>query len=132
MKATRTNRHLVVDDEKDVRRVLRAFIESRHASIAVDEAASGEEALGLVDSAGLDGYDVVWTDFKMDGMTGLQCADALRKKGFQKYIVMFSGNPAPDVDAGQKAAIIDTFLRKPVRKRTIHDLPILQLFDDTK
>ncbi len=115
-----------------MRRVLRALVENRHRSIVVDEAASGEEALVLVDGAGLDGYDVVWTDFKMDGMTGLQFAEALRKKGFQKYIVMFSGNPAPDVDAAQKAAVIDTFLRKPVRKKAIQDLPVMQLAHDVE
>jgi CheY-like chemotaxis protein len=126
----RSNRHLVVDDEKDCRTVLRAFLRSKSSAIVVDESESGEDALVLLDQVGLDSYDVIWTDFKMRGMSGLEFAVALRKKGFRKYIAMVSGGPSEEVQHAQQMSVIDLVCLKPVRKKSIHDLPIMRLFED--
>jgi DNA-binding NtrC family response regulator len=72
IEALRTNRHLVVDDEKANRTLMRRLLESKSSSIVVDEAENGQAALDLVRTIGKDGYDVIWTDLNMDGMDGLE------------------------------------------------------------
>jgi CheY-like chemotaxis protein len=129
VRVTPKNRFLVVDDDKNVRLVLRAYLERKDANVVVDEAASAEDALTLVKGVGLDGFDVVWTDFKMEGMNGLELAHVLREMGFNRYIVLLSGNPPKDVEVALKEAVVDVFLRKPIRKKTMFELPVMQVLD---
>ena len=59
-------RVLVVDDEENIRLVLQTLL--RKHGYEVEAAASGEEALALVDSFG---PDVILTDVRMPKMGGL-------------------------------------------------------------
>ena len=56
-------RVLLVEDDTLTRRNIALYL--RRAQIEVDEAASGEEALQLIDS--IDQYDVVISDLRMPG-----------------------------------------------------------------
>jgi two-component system NtrC family sensor kinase len=93
-----SGRVLVVDDEPDVRFMLRAFLESD--DIEVLEASSGPKALELLeqDSA----FDAVVLDHRMPLMTGIEFARILDERGPHPPLVLFSGYLAPDVieDAG--------------------------------
>ncbi len=129
IEATRTNRHLVVDDAKTNRTLLRMFLESKSKSIAVDEADTGTDAFALVTAAGKDGYDVVWTDLNMDGMNGLQLAKELRKFGFAKYLVVLTGTSTSELNAQCKEVGVDLVCLKPLRKKALLELPVMQLFN---
>ena len=125
---TRTNRHLVVDDAQTNRSLLRMFLESKSKSIVVDEAVDAKEALALVKGVGKDGYDVVWTDVNMDGMSGIELTKELRQTGFAKYVVVLTGNGTTELQASCKAAGVDLVLLKPMRKKAVHELAVMQLY----
>ena len=78
-------RILVVDDQEDVRLLLRAVLERQGWD--VDEAVSGEDAVEL---CGSETVDLVVVDFKMPGISGMDVARQLRDQGFEKSIILYS------------------------------------------
>ena len=71
----RAARVLVIDDEPEIRGVLRAMLTSFGHTVV--EAASGEEGLACCDSAGMD---VILTDVSMPGMSGWDVAAECRRR----------------------------------------------------
>lgn len=72
-------RVLVVDDHPVVRSGLRALLEGDPGLAVVGDAASGEEALNLVEAVA---PDVVLCDLRLGaGMDGVAVTDALRRRG---------------------------------------------------
>lgn len=81
-------RVLVVDDDPLMRKsVVRTL---RRAGVAVDEAASGGEALGLAMGGR---YAVLVTDLEMPGMTGFELLAALTDRGSDLPVILMSGHP---------------------------------------
>lgn len=68
---------LVVDDEADIRLMLRLALES--AGHEVFEAAEGEAALGLLEENG--SFDALILDIRLPGMSGWDVLDSLRVSG---------------------------------------------------
>mgnify|MGYP003576740813 CR=1 FL=1 len=89
-------RILVVDDEENLRLVLRTLL--RRNGYEVETASSGEEALGLVDSFG---PDVILTDVRMPKMGGLDLLATLKAKGNAATVIVMSayGNTDLAIDA---------------------------------
>jgi CheY-like chemotaxis protein len=127
---SRTNRHLVVDDSKTNRIILRLFIENKSPGIVVDEAENGRDALTCVDRVGLDGYDVVWTDLNMDIMDGVEFVKRMRKLGYQKYLIVVTGTSDAGMLAACKEVDVDLLIRKPVSKKEVH--AVMHCFASTK
>jgi two-component system, NtrC family, response regulator AtoC len=103
-------RVLVVDDEENLRVVLRTLL--RRHGYEVETASSGEEALGLVDSFG---PDVVLTDVRMPKMGGLDLLSTLKAKGNDATVIVMSayGNMDLALDA-MKAGAYD-YVQKPFK-----------------
>jgi two-component system response regulator AtoC len=78
-------RILVVDDEENIRIVLRTFL--RRSGYEVEVAAGGEEALGLIDSFG---PDFVITDVRMPRASGLDLLSTLKAKGSDATVIVMS------------------------------------------
>ena len=79
---------MIVDDDKDIRMLVRALL--RHANSGVDvasETASGEEALAHIDE--LD-PGVVVLDQMMPGMSGLETARRMLAHRPEQRIILFS------------------------------------------
>ena len=70
------DRILVVDDEPDMRLLLRMTLE--RSGFAVEEAGTGEEALEI---AGDVQIDLVLLDMNLPGLNGLETAAAMRRVG---------------------------------------------------
>jgi CheY-like chemotaxis protein len=81
-------RVLVVDDERQVRELLREFLTTVGDDVAT--AASGPEALEVV-----SGFrpDVILIDMVMPGMSGADVLDALRRSGLTMPVILISGQP---------------------------------------
>ena len=106
---TKTITVLAVEDEDAVRELLAEFLqELGHASI---QAASGEEAIThLGDKAGVD---LLVTDVRMPGMSGLDIAWLARKKRPDLPIVFVTGY-APELnDTGLAQEPFTAVLTKP-------------------
>jgi two-component system, NtrC family, response regulator AtoC len=103
-------RVLVVDDEENLRVVLRTLL--RRHGYEVETAASGDEALGMVDSFG---PDVVLTDVRMPKMGGLDLLSTLKAKGNDATVIVMSayGNMDLALDA-MKAGAYD-YVQKPFK-----------------
>ncbi len=103
-------RVLVVDDEENIRLVLRTLLK-RHG-YEVETAPGGEEALGLVESFG---PDVVITDVRMPRMGGMDLLGTLRAKGNDATVIVMSayGNLDQAIEA-IKAGAYD-YIQKPFK-----------------
>ena len=107
-------RVLVVDDEENIRLVLRTMLK-RHG-YEVETAASGEEALKLVESFG---PDFVLTDVRMPKMGGLDLLATLRAKGSEATVIVMSayGNIDMALEA-IKAGAYD-YVQKPFKPEEV-------------
>jgi two-component system nitrogen regulation response regulator NtrX len=109
---------LIVDDEKNIRRTVRMVLEGE--GFTVEEATSGEEALARLPDVGAD---VVLLDVQLQGMSGLEMLEALRRAPASETaptVVMISGHGTlQDAVRAVKAGAYD-FLEKPLdRERLI-------------
>ena len=84
-KFPRQMRTLVVDDEELIRWSLHNALEGLGFSVEV--ASSGDEALELLNSAE---YDIVITDYKMPGLSGLELLEKIKEKGVKPIVIIIS------------------------------------------
>jgi two-component system, OmpR family, KDP operon response regulator KdpE len=101
-------RILVVDDEAQIRRVVRTTLASN--GYEVSEAKNGDEALGLLRS---NEYDLVLLDVNMPGKSGLETCREIRSIGTHPAIIMVTvrDSEADKVDALDAGA--DGYVTKP-------------------
>jgi len=110
---------LIVDDEKNIRRTVSMVLEGEGYS--VEEASSAEEALARLPDVGAD---VILLDVQLQGISGLEMLDTLRKQTTAENafptVVMISGHATlADAVRAVKAGAYD-FLEKPLdRERLI-------------
>ncbi len=97
---------LVVDDEEKLRRVVE--LQLKTAGYEVEQAGSAEEALKLT-----DGVDVILTDLRLPGISGLELLANLRRQDSHTPVIVMTafGSIETAVDA-MKAGAVD-FLPKP-------------------
>src|ERR1700755_1648305 len=107
-------RVLVVDDEENIRLVLRTLL--RKHGYEVEVADSGESALALVDTFG---PDVILTDVKMPKMGGLDLLATLKAKGNDATVIVMSayGNVDMAIEA-MKAGAYD-YVQKPFKAEEV-------------
>lgn len=96
---------LVVDDEPDIRALLRIVLE--RASFVVSEAGDGAEALAHCKQ---DIPDVILTDLLMPNMNGIELLEAVAGLGIDcKFVVMSGGNlgsdPTSEIDKISKMGV---------------------------
>ncbi|MDW8144908.1 MAG: SpoIIE family protein phosphatase [Roseiflexaceae bacterium] len=101
-------RILVVDDDPDINRLLRARLTARGYEVLT--AASGEEALALL--ADLP-TDVIFLDIALPGISGLQTLAEVRRRGLDTAVIMTTafGSEQIAIEALRQGA--NDYLRKP-------------------
>ena len=114
-----SERILVVDDERNIRRVLQALLESD--GYAVDAAADGDEARALLRRSG-GGYDVVLTDLRMPGCDGLQLLRWVRESHPDTPVVMLTAHGTVDVAVEAMRAGAFDFITKPFDDAELRDI----------
>ena len=112
MKALR--KVLVVDDDPVVARSFDRVLTGK--GYAVITAGSGQEALNKLEA---EDYDVVFTDIKMPGMSGLEMAEQVKARRPWLPVVIITGYGSPDNEARADAAGVSGFLRKPLSPEMI-------------
>jgi CheY-like chemotaxis protein len=106
----RTERVLVVDDNDLVRALASTMLSQQGYQVV--EAADGAHALELAEAADAP-FDLLVTDISMPHMTGIELAEALRKKWPELTIVYTSGYADSQVMTDAVIAPGDKFLPKP-------------------
>ena len=100
---------LIVDDEEPQRRILAGFLKKR--GYGVETAGDADEAMKVVSSRTVD---LVLTDLRMPGRTGVELVDAVRGANPEIPVVVMTayGTVASAVDAMKRGAA--DYLSKPV------------------
>ncbi|MFC1974931.1 response regulator [Chloroflexota bacterium] len=101
-------RILIVDDEVDVLDLCRRILEAK--GYQVKTAHNGYEAIDL---ARQESFDLLLTDIKMPGMTGLEIAQALKKSDPNVICVTMTGYSTMDMVLEALKLGIDEFILKP-------------------
>ncbi len=105
---------LVVDDDPVVGKSFNRVLTGK--GYAVITATNGQEALNKLET---EDYDVVFTDIKMPGMSGLDMAEQLKQRRPWLPVVIVTGYGSPDNEARAEAAGVSGFLRKPLSPEMI-------------
>jgi two-component system response regulator AtoC len=103
-------RVLVVDDEENIRLVLRTLLKKNGYDVEVAD--SGESALALVDSFG---PDVILTDVRMPKMSGLDLLATLKAKNAIATVIVMSAYGSMDLALEAIKAGAYDYISKPFK-----------------
>ena len=105
---------LVVDDDPVIGKSFDRVLSGK--GYAVINAESGETALGKLAT---ENYDLVVTDIRMPGMSGLEVAESVRAKQPWMPVLIITGYGSDASEARAKAAGVTEFLHKPLSPEMI-------------
>ena len=105
---------LVVDDDPAVRKSIDRVLSGK--GYAVITAESGEEALRKLNE---EKYDLVYTDIRMPGMSGLEVAEQVKARRPWTPVVIITGYGTEAAEARAKAAGVSSFMHKPLSPEMI-------------
>ncbi|MBF0112644.1 MAG: transporter substrate-binding domain-containing protein [Desulfamplus sp.] len=116
---------LVVDDNETFREVLKNYLEE--FTFHVDTASSGEKTLEILHFAAQSGekfYDLVFMDWQMPGMDGVETAQMIKKDSTlpkTPKIIMVTSHGREDVMQKAEQMNLEGFLLKPVTQSLLFD-----------
>jgi two-component system chemotaxis response regulator CheY len=82
---------LIVDDSRTIRRVIRQVLEDAVFRLTIEEAVDGETALQRFKGGA---YDIVFLDYAMPGLNGLETLDAILAAQPKAKVIMISAMPS--------------------------------------
>ncbi len=103
-------RVLVVDDNANFRRITRTILQAVKVK-EIDEVESADAAL---EHLGETTPDMILTDWRMEGMDGLDLVRTLRARGYATPVVMMTGYNESDFENQAREAGVSAFMEKPV------------------
>jgi DNA-binding response OmpR family regulator len=106
-----TYRVLIVDDQKEVSRLLRSALETIEQELIVSEAPSGEEAI-LESTRGK--IDLLIADYRLPGITGVELMKKFRSRNPNVKVIMVTGVTDPRLVKEVSECGADSFFTKPV------------------
>jgi len=125
----RNRRALVVDDNSQARQILSEML--RGMTFSVGEAESGGEAVLSISEADAANqpYEIVFLDWRMPGMNGMEAARQIAKMNIKKrpYLIMVTGYGREEVFREANGAGIEMVLVKPVSPSILFDTAIRAL-----
>jgi CheY-like chemotaxis protein len=101
---------LIVDDSRTIRRVIRQVLEEAVFRLLIEEAVDGESALKRFKDGG---YDIVFLDYAMPGLNGLEILDAIRAREPKAKVIMISAMHDATIESQALAHGAIAFLPKP-------------------
>ncbi len=105
---------LVVDDEKSVRSILKAYLETEgYRCEAVD---SGEEALRVFEERD---YDLVISDIMMPGMSGIELLKKLQSRHPDTAVIMLTARGSRDIAVKALKSGAYGYITKPFKRDEI-------------
>lgn len=109
---------LVIDDEDDVREVLRLHLEG--AGYNVLEAEDGEVAISVLRSEdNMVNVGLILCDIRMPKVNGVECIDFLRKEAPGIPVVVVTGYPDTEMATSFMKKGVKDYLVKPVEKEKL-------------
>ncbi len=114
-----SSRILVVDDERNIRRVLQALLESEGHD--VDAAADGDEARALIRRAS-SSYDLVLTDLRMPGFSGMELLRWVQESHPDTPVVMITAHGTVDIAVEAMRGGAFDFITKPFEEAELSSI----------
>ena len=108
---------LVVDDEQDLREILRFNLQGE--GFEVSTAGSAEEALALMETKNGEDFALVLLDVMMECMSGYDMAQHLRKQGDNTPIIFLTARDGHDDQLTGFAHGADDYITKPFAFDTV-------------
>jgi CheY-like chemotaxis protein len=111
MTEDREFRILIVDDQRDVARVLRASLELLNRGYFIVDVPSAEEAMLEIRSKP---FDIIVTDYELPGMTGSEFIKRIRKRtpGIQALVI--TGHPPAKIKESLGGVEVSGIFEKPL------------------
>jgi CheY-like chemotaxis protein len=103
-------RVLVADDSKTFRQLIRKVITASRFLTDIDVVDNGEGAISLL---GQHSYDVIFLDYEMPGLDGLETACLVQEVSPGTRVVMVSANHNDGVEKAARYFGVVDFLKKP-------------------
>ncbi len=110
---------LLVDDDPDILKQGKLFLEEERDCLVLETASSGEEGLEKIKE---ENYDAVITDYQMPGMTGIELLRKLRKKGYGIPIIIFTGKGREELALKALKSGANRYFRKAGDPRTLYEI----------
>ena len=109
---------LVVDDEMDVRDVIRLQLEQKGLNVL--EAVDGKDAIDIIRTGdNLVNVGLILCDIRMPKVNGVECIDYLRQEAPGIPIVVITGYPDTELATGLMKKGVKDYLVKPVEKEKL-------------
>jgi len=109
---------LIIDDEADVREVLRLHLES--VNLNVIEAENGEEGIKLMKSgANLLQVGLILCDIRMPKVNGVEAIEYLKENAPSIPIIVVTGYPDSELAVSLLKKGVKDYLVKPVEKEKL-------------
>jgi DNA-binding response OmpR family regulator len=106
-----SHRILIVEDQREVSRLLRSALDTLEYKLEIVEIPSGEEA--ILDSSKNDVHLLV-SDYRLPGMSGIELMKKVRKNHPKAKVILITGQTDPKVRREVAEAGADAFFIKPV------------------
>ncbi len=111
-------RILIIDDEEEIREVVRMHLES--AGYMVIEAQDGEEGINKMrEGANLLQVGLIITDIRMPKVNGVEAIDYIRTNAPSKPILVMTGYPDTELAISLLKKGVKEYLVKPVEKKML-------------
>ncbi len=105
------HRILIVEDQREVSRLLRSALETLEHELTIAEIPSGEEA--VLDSS-RNPIDMLVSDYRLPGMTGIELMQKVKSHHPTAKVILVTGQTDPKVRKEVAEAGADAFFIKPV------------------
>ncbi len=102
---------LLVDDERSVTRMMRAALDTLGRDYIVVAVPSGEEAVLEI---GRGGVDLLITDVRLPGMSGLEVIKRLRRMDSKAQAIVITGQANPQNRAEAERLGVSAYFTKPI------------------
>jgi DNA-binding NtrC family response regulator len=103
---------LVVDDSQTIRKIIGRVLQDTPFNFIIKEAEDGWEALEYCRT---HPYDMVFLDFNMPNLDGLETLGILKERNPETRVIMVSGQGTVDVVRQANQVGLDGFLAKPFK-----------------
>ncbi len=115
----RMKRILIVDDDELMRELLSRYLEKEEYSVRVHS--SPADALSSILN---DPPDLILSDMKMPGMTGIELIDRVRAMGVATPVIFITGTPSDELSAQAQRLGSREILTKPFKDLSVLSLAI--------
>ena len=111
-------RILIIDDEEEIREILKMHLES--AGYKVIEAEDGEDGINKMrEGSNLLQVGLIITDIRMPKVNGVEAIDYLRTNAPSKPILVLTGYPDTDLAISLLKKGVKEYLVKPIDKKVL-------------